>query len=81
MQKKRTKRLNILKKRLVEKGIKIYYPVQTNMVFCMLEQKVLDKITEKFDLHYWDEFKRSVRLGVTYCTTKADIDELISLID
>ncbi len=79
--KKANETAKYLEKRLVEKGIKIYYPVQTNMVFCMLEQKLLDKITEKFDLHYWDEFKRSVRLGVTYCTTKADIDELISLID
>lgn len=69
-----------LEKRLKEVGIKIYYPVQTNMVFCVIEPKLLDKITETFDLHYWDEFEHVVRLGVTYGTTEKDVDTLIDII-
>lgn len=69
-----------LEKRLKEVGIKIYYPVQTNMVFCVIEPDLLSKITEKFDLHYWDEFEHVVRLGVTYGTTEQDVDSLIDII-
>ena len=70
----------LLEKKLVDKGIKIYYSVETNMVFCILTQDKLDKITKVFDLHYWDVFENVVRIATTYLTSEKVIDELVSLI-
>lgn len=69
-----------LAQKLTEKGIKIYYPVQTNMVFPVLTEEQLEKITKVFDLHYWDVFEKSVRIATTYNTTKEKIDQLVALI-
>ena len=68
-----------LERKLTEKGLKIFYPVQTNMVFCVIEPERLEKITKKYDLHYWDEFTHVVRLAATYLTTKEAIDEFAEL--
>ena len=68
-----------LEHKLTEKGVNIFYPVQTNMVFCVIEPERLEKITKKYDLHYWDEFTHVVRLATTYLTTKEAIDEFAEL--
>ena len=34
----------MLESKLKEKGIEIYYPVQSNMVFCVLDENTLSKI-------------------------------------
>ncbi|MBQ9485892.1 MAG: threonine aldolase [Clostridia bacterium] len=70
----------LLEKKLKEKGVKIYYPVETNMVFCVLDEKTLEKITAVFDLHYWDVFENVVRIATTYLTDEKAIDRLVSLI-
>ena len=70
----------ILADKLSAKGLKIYYPVETNMVFCVLSQDQLDKITQVFDLHYWDVFNNVVRIATTYATSEDKIDELVALI-
>ena len=69
----------LLESKLLQKGVKMYYPVETNMVFCVIEPEKLDEITKKFDMHYWDEFTHTVRLAVTYLTTEEKIDELVAL--
>lgn len=70
----------ILEQKLLEKGVKTFYPVQTNMVFAILTKEELDKINAVFDLHYWNETDKSVRIATTYLTTEQKIDELVSLI-
>lgn len=70
----------VLEKKLKEKGLKIFYPVETNMVFCVLSEEQLKKITQVFDLHYWDVFNNVVRIATTYLTDEKVIDELVALI-
>lgn len=69
-----------LAKRLQEKGVKLYYPVETNMVFCVLTEDRLDNIVKVYDLHYWDVFEKVVRIATTYVTDEKTIDNLVSLI-
>ncbi len=69
----------LLESKLVKKGVKIYYPVQTNMVFCVIEPEKLEKITKVFDMHYWNEFTHVVRIATTYLTDEKKIDQLVSL--
>lgn len=69
-----------LQSKLAEKGIKPFYEVQSNMVFCVLSESQLAKITAVYDLHYWDEFDKTVRIALNSETSKQAIDELVSLI-
>lgn len=69
-----------LEKGLVEKGIEIFYPVDTNAVFCILDENQMSEITKKYDLSYWEKEKNLVRMITTFATKKEDIDEMLSLI-
>ena len=75
---------NAMAKKLAEKiaarGYKIYYKVETNMVFCVIPPEKMAELEEIYDMHYWDEFAHVVRLAVTHQTTEAEIDELIALL-
>ncbi|MBP5671632.1 MAG: aminotransferase class I/II-fold pyridoxal phosphate-dependent enzyme [Victivallales bacterium] len=64
--------------RLHEVGIPLRYPVETNMVFCILTPEQLKKVTKVFDAHYWDESTQIVRIAATYLTTDEAIAELAS---
>lgn len=70
----------LLEKKFAEKGIKAYYPVETNMFFCVLTPEQLERITEVFDLHYWNEFTHVVRIATTYLTDEAKINALAELL-
>lgn len=69
-----------LESKLIEKGIKIFYPVQTNMVFCVVNKEQLAKINKVYDLSYWEEENGVVRIAITFATKKEEIEELVSLI-
>ena len=47
-----------LEKGLLEKGIEIFYPVDTNAVFCIMDESKMCAITEKYDLSYWEKEKQ-----------------------
>ncbi|MBR1867957.1 MAG: threonine aldolase [Clostridia bacterium] len=68
-----------LEKKLVEKGVEIYYKVESNMVFCVVSPEKMKKICEKYDSHYWDEINHVVRFATTYLTTEKEIDDLVAL--
>jgi threonine aldolase len=70
----------VLEKKLLEKGVKTFYPTQTNMVFAILTEEQLEKINQVFYLHYWNETDKSVRIATTYLTTEEKINQLVSLI-
>ena len=70
------KMAKLLEKRLTQKGIEIYFPVESNMVFCVIEEGVLEKIRKVFDLKYWFEDKRVVRIATTFASTEQDILKL-----
>ena len=76
---KSNKTAQLLAEKLKAKGIEPYYKAETNMVFCVIQPDVLDRITKEFDMHYWNEFNKVVRLAVTHLTTEEEIDRLVSL--
>ena len=69
----------LLGKKLAAKGVGLFYPVETNMVFCVIEPDKLNEITRHFDMHYWDEFTHVVRLATNYLTTEEQINALVDL--
>lgn len=69
-----------LEKGLLEKGIKIHYPVDTNAVFCIFNENQKKAVNEKYDVSYWDEEIHLVRMITTFATNQDDIDELLSLL-
>ena len=69
-----------LEARLSEKGIAPYYPVDTNMVFCVMSEDQLRRVNEKYDVSYWDGESRVVRLATTFATEKKTVDGLIELL-
>ena len=74
------KMAKLLEAGLKEKGIEIYYPVESNMVFCVIDEKILSKMNEEYDLKYWYKDKKIVRIATTFATTEADIKNLVSKI-
>ncbi len=69
----------LLEKELALKGIKTAYKVQSNMVFAIIEPKIFAKITEVYNLHYWNE-NNVVRLATMYLTTDEQIKSFVALI-
>lgn len=70
----------LLEQKLTEKGILPEFPVDTNMVFCRLNEEQFCRITAEHDLHYWDESIHLVRFATTHETSPEMIDELIALL-
>lgn len=70
----------LLESELLARGIEIYLPVESNMVFCVMEQEILDKLCREYDLKYWFADKKVVRIATTFATKKEDILRLVSLI-
>ena len=70
----------LLEGELQKKGIGIYYPAESNVVFCVMEKETLERIGEKYDLKYWYKDRKVVRLATTFSTTEAQVMDLISLI-
>lgn len=63
-----------LESRLLEKGYEIVYPVESNMVFCVIPPEQFAPLCAVYDMHYWDEFAHTVRLATTWRTTKEEVD-------
>jgi len=65
---------------LKNKGIEIVLPVESNVVFCVIDEQTLTKICEYFDLKYWFKDKKVVRIATTFATTEDEIMKLVSAI-
>ena len=78
--KKSNKMAKFLANKLVEKGYKIYYPCQTNMVFVVICPEKLSVLEKTYDMHYWDEFEHVLRLATTYQTTEKQIEDLLKML-
>lgn len=74
---KMAKRLGEL---LTEKGIPLYLPVESNMVFCVLEEEQLEKMCACYDLKYWFQEQKVVRIATTFATEEAEIMQLVNCI-
>ena len=65
---------------LREKAVEIAYPVDTNMVFCILNPDQLKRMNQAFDVTYWNAEQKLVRLATTFETDPVSIDTLLSLL-
>ena len=74
------KMAKLLENRLAEKGIMPYFPVQSNMVFCVVDEDVLLQMKTMFDLKYWFQDKKVVRIATTFSTTEEDVNRLVDCI-
>ncbi len=79
--KKANESAKLLEKKFAAKGIKPYYPVEANMFFGVFTKEQLEKLTSEFDLHYWNEETKTVRIAATAFTPPAAIDRLVGLLD
>lgn len=66
---------------LTQRGIKLYLPVESNMVFCILDEDTLARMNCEFDLTYWYADRKVVRITTTFSTTVDDVEKLISTLD
>ena len=71
----------LIGQKLSERGIKLYLPVQSNMVFCILDKETLAKMQSEYDLAYWYADKQVVRITASFCTTEEDVQKLISTLE
>ena len=46
----------------------------------IIDEKILSKMNEEYDLKYWYKDKKIVRIATTFATTEADIKSLVSKI-
>ena len=71
----------LLEARLLEKGIEIYFPVQSNMVFCVLDKEALAKANKVYDLKYWYPDKKVARIATTFATKAEDVLRLVDAME
>ena len=75
---------NEMAKRLADglkaKGFSLYLPVESNMVFCVMDENTLARAQAVYDLKYWFADKRVVRIATTFATTAEDVDGLLALL-
>ena len=75
------KMAKMIEEGLTARGIEPYFPVESNMVFCKMEPELLEKIRRVYDLKYWFEDKKVVRICATFDTEESAVRELLSLLD
>lgn len=70
----------LLEKLLIQKGIHPYLPVESNVLFCKIEEEALEKLRTAYDLKYWFEDKKVVRITTTFSTDEKDVMGLVNLL-
>lgn len=74
------KMAKLLESEFRKKGIEIVFPVESNVLFCVLDEETLSKMCEVYDLKYWYKSQKIVRIATTFSTTENDILKLASVI-
>lgn len=74
------KMAKLLENELIKKGIEIVFPVESNVIFCVLDEETLSKMCEVYDLKYWYKDKKIVRIVTTFATTKEEIMKLAATV-
>lgn len=73
---------NMMAKYLEEKiaaipEIRISSPVETNVVFAIIERALYDRLRQKHYFYIWDESRMEVRWMTSFNSTKEDIDNFV----
>ena len=71
----------LLERELTKRGVEIYLPVESNMVFCVLSEQQLQSIGVEYDVKYWYADKRVARIATTFATREEDVHRLVELLD
>jgi threonine aldolase len=71
----------LIAQELTQRGIKLYLPVESNTVFCILDEEQLAKMRSEYDLSYWYADRKVVRITASFSTTAEDVEKLISTLD
>lgn len=74
------KMAKLLAMELMKKGIDIVFPVESNVLFCVIDEETLSKMCDVYDLKYWYKDEKIVRIATTFSTTENDIIKLVSSI-
>lgn len=62
-------------------GYKFLYEVQTNLIFTVLPDNLIEKLQKKFDFHIWSKFNEThstVRIVCSWATEDKAVEEFIS---
>lgn len=68
---------------LIEQGFELYVKVQSNQVFAILPQSVIDYLQAYVDFYQWqqlDDERSVVRFVTSWATTEAQIEQLIEVL-
>lgn len=75
------KMAKLLEGLLESRGIKTVFPVESNVVFCAVDEETLAKLCRAYDLKYWYKDRKIVRIATTFDTDESDIIKLASSAD
>ena len=72
-----------IQKALQEKGYRLYFESPTNQVFCIMENRALERFGELVEYGFWEKYDEDhtvIRLAADWGTTESDIAALISVL-
>ena len=72
-----------IQKALKEKGYRLYFESPTNQVFCIMENRALERFGELVEYGFWEKYDEDhtvIRLAADWGTTESDIAALISVL-
>ena len=75
------KMAKLIAQELTQRGIELYLPVESNTVFCILDEEQLAKMRSEYDLSYWYADRKVVRITASFSTTEDDDKRLMSTLD
>ncbi len=71
----------LLAQKLEQKGIPFLFPPESNLLFPILPENVIEKLKEKFNFHVWktiDDQHLAIRLVCSWATPEEAVDRFIS---
>lgn len=72
-----------LKAELIKKGYSFFIDSPTNQIFVIMDDKKLEKLSEKVEFSYWERYDESrsvIRFATCWATEDKDIEELLKLL-
>ena len=72
-----------IQKALQEKGYRLYFETPTNQIFCIMENRTLERFGEKVEYGFWEKYDEEhtvIRLATDWGTTEEEIIALIGIL-
>ncbi len=69
-----------IRQALHERGYRLYFESPTNQIFCIVENKDLERIGEKAEYGFWEKYDDEhtvIRFATDWGTTEEETDALI----